>query len=63
MHICEFSTVAADCYTETRIEMRGGTVERFPALFAAVRRLLPAANDEECLDVVVGEELEAILKK
>ena len=30
LHFSEFSTVAANCNTETQIEMRDGTVEHFP---------------------------------
>ena len=32
VHFSEFSTVAANHNTETQIEMRDGTVERFPEL-------------------------------
>ena len=31
-HFSECSTVAANCSTETQIEMRDGTVENFPEL-------------------------------
>ena len=31
VHVSECSTVAADCNSATQIEMRGGTVDHFPA--------------------------------
>ena len=47
VHFSECSTVAANCKTETQIEMRDGTVERFPVVVLEVLRPakdLPAAR-------------------
>ena len=44
LHFSECSTVAANCNTETEIEMRDGTVEHFPECVLGRRDLGPRSG-------------------
>ena len=49
----ECSTVSANCYTETQIEMRDGTVEHFPGLLG----VLEVRHEEYLLEVLNVSDL------